>query len=79
MKLCELCEPLFQYICRLNRGGRQGVQNDIELVRSELSQLLAHAKSTAAGDPRLHDLYDSINQAIIYFSYKDYFLFRQIF
>ena len=67
MKLCELCEPVLQYVCRLNRGGRQGVQDDIELVRAELNQLLTNIKSTAAGEPRLYDLYESVNQALIYF------------
>ena len=26
MTLLELCEPLFQYICRLNRSARKGGQ-----------------------------------------------------
>jgi len=67
MKLCELCEPVFQYVCRLNRGGRQGVQDDIELVRAEVNQLLTNVKSTAAGEPRLHDQYESVRQALVYF------------
>jgi len=67
MNLCELCEPIFQYVCRLNRGGRQGVHDDIEQVRSEINRLFVSVKSAAAGDARLDDQYEKIRQPLVYF------------
>jgi len=67
MNLCDLCEPVFQYICRLNRGARMGVVDDIELVRAEINRLLTSVKSVAAGDVRLDDQYEKIRQPLIYF------------
>lgn len=67
MKLFELCEPIFQYVCRLNRGGRQGVHDDLELVRAEVNRLLASAKATAGGDVRLDDQFEKVRPPLIYF------------
>ena len=32
----DLCEPLFQYVCRVNRSARKNIVYDIEQVRSEI-------------------------------------------
>ena len=36
MTLAEVCEPLFLYICRLNRLARKGGEQDADQVRTEL-------------------------------------------
>ena len=67
MNLSELCEPVFQYVCRLNRGGRQGVKDDVDLVRAEVTRLLADLKTAASKDPRLDDQYEKVRQPLVYF------------
>lgn len=49
MKLLDLCEPLFQYICRLNRSARKGGNYELSQVQSEIKSYLAEAKSKATG------------------------------
>ena len=44
MTLLELCEPLFQYVCRLNRSARKGATPDEETVRADLQKILADIK-----------------------------------
>lgn len=54
MKLTELCEPLFQYICRLNRSARKGGGiNLYEPVRNDVKTLLENIESKASADPVL--------------------------
>lgn len=67
MNLSELCEPVFQYVCRLNRGGRQGVKDDIDLVRAEVNQLVSARKAAAAAEPRLDEQFERVRQPLIYF------------
>lgn len=47
--LVEFCEPLFQYICRLNRLARKGGLVDASQVRNELRSMLADVKLRAEG------------------------------
>ena len=53
MKLAELCEPLFQYICRLNRSARKGGVHSHDQVLDEVKGHLAKIQSTARPDPAL--------------------------
>jgi type IV/VI secretion system ImpK/VasF family protein len=47
MSLVDICEPLFQYICRLNRSARKGGNYDLAQVQSEIRGLLAEARNRA--------------------------------
>jgi type VI secretion system protein ImpK len=53
MKLAELCEPVFQYICRLNRSARKGGIHDDVQVRTEVTAILATLQANAKPDPAL--------------------------
>ena len=53
MKLLELYEELFQYICRLNRVAKTSAQPEFARVRAEVKDLLAQALRDAAVDVRL--------------------------
>jgi hypothetical protein len=66
MTLLELSEPLFQYICRLNRSGRKGGNYDLNQVQSELKGILADAKNTAL-TANLTDQWDKIELPLIFF------------
>jgi type VI protein secretion system component VasF len=66
MKLLDLCEPLFQYICRLNRSARKGGNYELSQVQSEIRGFLAEAKSKAVG-ANLSDAFDKIELPLIFF------------
>lgn len=58
MKLLDVCEPLFQYICRLNRSARKGGDHRPEEVRSELKSILADISTKAKSDATLANQLD---------------------
>lgn len=66
MTLIELCEPLFQYMCRLNRSARDGVPRDARQVRAEVLGLLEEMKSRAASSGLSAD-YEKVRLPLIYF------------
>lgn len=66
MTLVECCEPLFQYVCRLNRSARKGVSPEMAQVKADLKSLLAECKSKAAAN-RLGDAFDKIELILLYF------------
>jgi type VI protein secretion system component VasF len=47
MMLSDLCEPVFAYVCTLNRMGRLGRRPDFTVVRAEVKKLLSDAKARA--------------------------------
>ncbi len=49
MTLLDVCEPLFQYVCRLNRLGRKGGSVDAGQVRAEIRGLLSDMRAKAEG------------------------------
>ena len=67
MNLQELCEPLFQYMCRLNRSARKGGAYDMGQVRTETKGLLDEIKTRAAGDMKLSTQYDQIYLPLLFF------------
>ena len=67
MTLLDLCEPLYQYVCRLSRSGRKGGSFEPARVRSEIDALLEDMKSKAAADPNLTSQYDKIEMPLIFF------------
>ncbi len=51
--LLDVCEPLFQYVCQLNRSARKGGDLDESHVRSEIKSLLGEIKAKSQNDPQL--------------------------
>lgn len=68
MTLLELCEPFFQYICRLNRSARKGVRFEAASVRSDLRTLLAETRQRAGNAPGLTEQFERIEPALVYFA-----------
>jgi len=66
MTLLELSEPLFQYVCRLNRSARKGGNYDLSQVQSEIKGFLAEGKSKALG-ANLSEGWDKIELPLIFF------------
>lgn len=67
VNLLDLCEPLFQAICRLNRMGRKGSSTDFSVARSEIESLMEKMSSTAKRDPALSEQYRQVELPLIFF------------
>ena len=67
MNLLELSEPLFQYICILNRAGRKGGNLEFNTVRSRIRSILEDMRAQSATDPRLGPQYKKMEQPFIFF------------
>ena len=66
MTLLELSEPLFQYICRINRSARKGGNYELAQVQSEIKGFLTEAKNKAL-TANLTDQWDKIELPLIFF------------
>jgi type VI protein secretion system component VasF len=66
MTLLELSEPLFQYVCRVNRSARKGGNYELALVQTEIKGLLADAKNKALG-ANLVEPWEKIELPLIFF------------
>ena len=67
MTLPELCEPLFQYICRLNRLARKNYTMEISQVRSEIKKIFEEMKTNASNSPGLANQHEKIELPLIFF------------
>ncbi|MEX2217762.1 MAG: DotU family type IV/VI secretion system protein [Phycisphaerales bacterium] len=67
MTLLELCEPTFQYVCRLNRLARKGGNLGPEEVRAQVKALLADARAKAGQAPNLAAQFEKIELPLIFF------------
>lgn len=67
MKLLELYEELFQYMCRLNRAAKTSAQPDYARVRGEVKDLLEQVLRQAATDVRLLNQTKRLELPLIFF------------
>jgi len=67
MKLLELYENLFQYICRLNRAAKTPAHPEYARVRSEIKELFNEVDRNASGDVRLHNQTRQMELSLIFF------------
>jgi type IV/VI secretion system ImpK/VasF family protein len=65
--LTDLCEPLFQYVCRLNRSARKGGNYELSQVQAEVKGLLAEARGKSVG-ANLADQWDKTELVLMFFS-----------
>lgn len=65
--LLELCEPLFQYICRLNRMGRKGSSTDYATARADILQILDQMASAAKKDVALGEQFRRVELGLLFF------------
>jgi type IV/VI secretion system ImpK/VasF family protein len=64
--LLDLCEPLFQYICRLNRSARKGGNYELAQVQSEVRSFLAEARGKALS-ANLSEQWEKIELVLMFF------------
>jgi len=68
MTLLELCEPLFQYVCRLRRSARMGRTMEMNDVRNDIVSTFSQMKEAAGNDHELLTQYEKIELALIFFT-----------
>ncbi len=68
MTLLELCEPLFQYVCRLNRLARKGGRADPAQVAAEIRALMGDLRARAEKHPQLMPQVERIELPLIFFA-----------
>jgi len=68
MTLVELCEPLFQYICRLSRLARKGGHAGAEEVRAQIKAMLSEMRTKAGAVPGMAPQFDKIELVLIFFA-----------
>jgi type VI secretion system protein ImpK len=67
MTLPELCEPLFQYVCRLNRMGRKNAPLVASAVRADVKAIFDDMRQAAARTPGLLQKYQAVELPLIFF------------
>jgi type VI protein secretion system component VasF len=67
MTLLEIYEPLFEYICRLNRANRKGTHHEYAVVRGELKSLVEQIGSRALSDSRLSMQFKELEMPVMFF------------
>ena len=67
MTLLDICEPLFQYVCRINRAGRKKGNMDYAVARAEVKGLFDEIRSKAAGDARLKSQFKAVELPLQFF------------
>jgi type VI protein secretion system component VasF len=65
--LIHLCEPAFEYICKVNRIARNGGQMDYHQLRADILDILEEIEKEAARDARLSQLYEQVKMPLIFF------------
>lgn len=66
--LAEICEPLFQYSCRLNRLARKGGLVDAGQVRTEIRSMLADMKLRSDAAPGMAEQFARVRPALLFFA-----------
>lgn len=67
MTLLEVYEPLFQYLCRLNRANRKGTHHEYAVVRGELTGLMEQMAAKSLGDSRLSMQFKALEKPVLFF------------
>lgn len=67
MTLPDICEPLFQYVCRLNRSARKRVALDSTQVRNDVKSIFSQMKASASASPLIREQYDLVEPALLVF------------
>lgn len=58
MTLLELCDPLFQYMCQLNRLARSGADRPASQIRADIEAILSDIRRKAADEPGMLAKYE---------------------
>ena len=67
MNLVTLCEPLFQYICLINRMGRKGAGSDYSSVRLAVKDVFDQMAAKAGREVALSSQYSKVELPLLFF------------
>lgn len=67
MTLLELCEPLFQYVCRLRRSARMGCTVEMDQVRNDVMRIFDEMKTNAYTSAELTTQYEKVELPLVFF------------
>ena len=67
VNLVDICEPLFQYVCRLNRLARKGGRADFGVARSEIKAIFGEMRAKAEQVPALMGAYREAELVLMFF------------
>jgi type VI protein secretion system component VasF len=67
MTLLELCEPLFQYACRINQRATLGDHPDPVQVEADVEGILSSMRATASRTAGLIEQYERVEMPLIFF------------
>jgi len=67
MTLLELCEPFFQYVCRLRRSARMGCTMEMDMVRNDIKRIFSEIKANASAKVELITQYEKVELPLIFF------------
>ena len=68
MTLLELCEPLFQYVCFLNRSTKKGAHPEMGVVESEIEGQLSDMRHKASTTTGLLEQFEKVELALLGFA-----------
>ena len=67
MTLLKLCDPLFKYVCFLNRSSRKGAPIDATHAEAEVETILSEIRSRANSIPGLAEQYERVELPLTFF------------
>lgn len=67
MTLLELCEPFFQYVCRLSRLARSGCTLEMDQVRNEIKRIFEVMRAESLNNAGLTTQYEKIELPLLFF------------
>ncbi|MBS0197462.1 MAG: DotU family type IV/VI secretion system protein [Planctomycetes bacterium] len=67
MTLVEICEPIFQFVCRLNRLARKGGKQDFGTMRAEVKALMTDVRAKAEATPGMAGVWERCELVLMYF------------
>jgi type VI secretion system protein ImpK len=67
MTLLELCEPLFQYVCRLKRLARSGCSLEMDQVRNDIKRIFEVMRAESLNNTGLTAQFEKIELPLLFF------------
>ncbi len=68
MTLIEACEPLFQYVCGLNRAVTKGANLKADQVKKRIKRIFEEIRESCAGSQTLVRQFDEMELPLIFFT-----------
>ena len=67
MQVLDVCDPIFRYVCDLNRRGREGARFNVKQVERDLEDLFQEVRGEAAKVPAVAAEYEKVEFPLLFF------------